>query len=60
MRGCLGLPQPWVAPGADGGIGIQWHSEVAELYIDIVPGEPTSYLLTLNVGSSKEVEVMNH
>ena len=53
----LGLPQPWVAPGADGGIGIQWDSEVAELYIDIVPGEPTSYLLTLNVGSSKEVEV---
>ena len=53
----LGLPQPWVAPGADGGIGIQWDTEVAELYIDIVPGEPTSYLLTLNVGSSKEVEV---
>ena len=52
----LGLPQPWVAPGADGGIGIQWDTKVAELYIDIVPGEPTSYLLTLDVGSSEEAE----
>ena len=53
----LGLPQPWVAPGADGGIGIQWDTDVAELYIDIVPGEPTSYLLTLNVGTSVEDEI---
>ena len=53
----MGLPQPWVAPGADGGIGIQWDTKVAELYIDIVPGEPTSYLLTLNVGSSEEDEI---
>ena len=40
------LPEPWAAPGGDGGIGIQWDMERLELYIDIVPGEATTYLLT--------------
>ena len=42
----LGLPTPWVAAGGDGGIGIQWESDHAELYIDIVPGEETTYVFT--------------
>ena len=42
----LNLPEPWTAPGGDGGIGIQWDLERIELYIDIVPGEVTTYLLT--------------
>ena len=50
----LDLPEPWVAPGADAGIGIQWDTDGAELYIDVVPGEETTYVLTLKAGSSFE------
>ena len=42
----LNLPPAWAAPGGDGGIGIQWDTDQTELYIDIVPGEETTYLLT--------------
>ena len=42
----LRLPTPWVAPGGDAGIGIQWDTNKAELYIDIVPGEETTYVMT--------------
>ena len=42
----LNLPTPWVAPGGDAGIGIEWNTERGELYIDIVPGEETTYVLT--------------
>ena len=42
----LNLPSPWVAPGGDAGVGIQWDTNRAELYIDIVPGEETTYVLT--------------
>ena len=42
----LSLPTPWVAPGGDSGIGIQWDTSKAELYIDIVPGKETTYVLT--------------
>ena len=40
----LGLPTPWVAPGGDAGIGIQWDTDKVDLYIDIVPGEETTYV----------------
>ena len=40
----LGLPTPWVAPGGDAGIGIQWDTDKVMLYIDIVPGEETTYV----------------
>ena len=39
----LGLSEPWVAPGGDGSIGLQWETDKAFLYIDIVPGEATTY-----------------
>ena len=42
----LNLPEPWVAPGGDAGIGIQWDTDRAELYIDVVPKEETTYILT--------------
>ena len=42
----LNLPEPWVAPGGDAGIGIQWDTNRAELYIDVVPLEETTYALT--------------
>ena len=42
----LDLPEPWVAAGGDAGIGIQWDTNGLELYIDVVPGEETTYVLT--------------
>ena len=48
----LNLPTPWVAPGGDAGIGIQWDTTRVELYIDIVPGEETTYVLTPKAGNS--------
>lgn len=44
----LNAPKPWVAPGADNGIGIQWSTEECDLYIDILPDGPssTTYALT--------------
>ncbi len=64
----VNAPAPWVAPGADGGIGIQWDTEVADLYIDIVPGEQTTYALTPKFGAPSDgivnianlVEVLSH
>ena len=61
-------PAPWVAPGADGGIGIQWDTEGADLYIDIVPGQETTYALTPKTGTPSDgaltianlVEVLSH
>ena len=64
----VNAPSPWVAPGADGGIGIQWDTEKADLYIDIVPGEQTTYALTPKSGAPSDgvlaianlVEVLSH
>lgn len=64
----VNAPAPWVAPGADGGIGIQWDTEGADLYIDIVPGEQTTYALTPKSGAPSDgiltisnlVEVLSH
>ncbi len=42
----LDLPEPWVAPGGDGGIGIQWNTGWADMYIDVVPKEEITYILT--------------
>lgn len=51
------LPDPWAAPGGDAGIGFQWDLKRVKFYIDIVPGEPTAYLLTpLNPDGSKYAE----
>ena len=50
----LRLATPWVAPGGDAGIGIQWDTNRAELYIDIVPGEETTYVLTPKEGDLSE------
>ena len=50
----LRLPAPWVAPGGDAGIGIQWDTNRAELYIDIVPGKETTYVLTPKMGNLSE------
>ena len=50
----LRLPTPWVAPGGDAGIGIQWDTNRTELYIDIVPGEETTYVLTPKEGDLSE------
>ena len=52
----LNLPNPWVAPGGDAGVGIQWDTDQAELYIDIVPGEETTYVLTPKVGHLHEAD----
>ena len=41
----MGLPAPGVAPGGDGGIGIEWAMEQWELSIDIAPGAATTYAL---------------
>ena len=64
----VNAPTPWVAPGADGGIGIQWDTEADDLYIDIVPGEQTTYALTPKSGTPSDgvltisnlVEVLSH
>lgn len=47
----LDLPEPWVAPGGDGSVGIQWEVDGADLYIDVVPREDTTYVLTPKEGS---------
>ena len=52
----LNLPEPWVAPGGDAGIGIQWDTDRAELYIDIVPSEETTYALTPKAGHVGEAD----
>lgn len=52
----LDLPPAWAAPGGDGGIGIQWDTDRTELYIDIVPGEETTYALTSKVGDRVDSE----
>ena len=52
----LNLPSAWVAPGGDGGIGIQWDTDRNELYIDIVPDEETTYVLTSKTGSRTTAE----
>ena len=64
----VNAPTPWVAPGADGGIGIQWDTEEADLYIDIVPDEHATYALMPKTGKSSDgvltianlVEVLSH
>ena len=48
----LELPMPWTAPGGDGGIGLQWETSNIELYIDIAPGQETTYVL--NEGARTE------
>ena len=52
----LNLPSAWAAPGGDGGIGIQWDTDRTELYIDIVPGEETTYALASKAGNRIESE----
>ena len=52
----LNLPEPWVAPGGDAGIGIQWDTDRAELYIDIVPSDETTYALTPKTGHVGEAD----
>ena len=52
-----GLPDPWVAAGADGGVGLQWDIGNTELYIEVLPGKPTGYLLTVNAGTEGEQDV---
>ena len=52
----LNLPEPWVAPGGDAGIGIQWDTDRAELYIDVVPDEETTYVLTPKAGNVGELD----
>ena len=52
----LDLPEPWVAPGGDAGIGIQWDTERAELYIDVVPNEETTYALTPKANDTDETD----
>ena len=52
----LNLPDPWVAPGGDAGVGIQWDTDRAELYIDIVPKEETTYVLTPKTGNLHEAD----
>ena len=54
----LDLPEPWTAPGGDAGIGLQWETDGADLYIDIVPGEDTTYALTPKTGASEEDGVL--
>ena len=49
------LPEPWIAPGGDGGIGMQWDLPRLELYIDIVPGEEITYLLTPLAENGSEI-----
>ena len=48
----LNLPDPWVAPGGDAGIGIQWDTDRIELYIDIVPKQQTTYVLAPKAGNT--------
>ena len=52
----LNLPEPWVAPGGDAGIGIQWDTDRAELYIDVVPEEETTFALTPKAGNVDEAD----
>ena len=52
----LKLPDPWVAPGGDAGIGIQWDTDRAELYIDVIPEEETTYVLTPKAGNVGEAD----
>ena len=48
----LDLPDPWVAPGGDAGIGIQWDTDGMELYIDVVPKQQTTYVLAPKDGNT--------
>ena len=50
------LPAPWVAPGGDAGIGIQWDTESCELYIDIVPDQNTTYVLSPKADGTPEAD----
>ena len=52
----LNLPEPWVVPGGDAGIGIQWDTDLVELYIDVVPKEETTYALTPKAGTVDEAD----
>ncbi len=52
----LNLPEPWIAPGGDAGVGIQWDTAQAELYIDVVPAEETTYVLTPKAGYGGEAD----
>ena len=52
----LDLPEPWVAPGGDGSVGIEWDIEGAELYVDVAPKEETTYLLTPKEGNIGETD----
>ena len=52
----LDLPEPWVAPGGDAGIGIQWDTDRASMYIDVVPDEETTYVLTPKAAIVSEVD----
>lgn len=53
-----GLPEPWTVPGGDAGVGLQWETTQANLYIDIVPGEETTYALTPKTGAPEEDGVL--
>ncbi len=52
----LGLSEPWVAPGGDGSIGLQWETAQAFLYIDIVPGQETTYFHSPKTEGTDESE----
>ena len=42
----LGLPTPFVAPGGDAGVGIEWKNERGELVIDLIPDADVTYFLS--------------
>ena len=42
-----GFPKPFIAPGSDAGVGIEWKTPYGDLYVDIIPGEKTTYALTV-------------
>ena len=51
-----GLPVPSVAPGSDGGVGIEWQvGPDTELEVDVTPGEATAYVLVTPEGAREGV-----
>ena len=50
-----GFFKPFIAPGSDAGVGIEWKTESGDLYVDIIPDEMTTYALTI-YASNEEVD----
>ncbi len=42
----MGLPLPWMAPGGDGSIGMQWEFGGEVLYLEVSPHEPPAFLFS--------------